>query len=96
MDITTIAVFIGGGSVVATLVTAIFKKAFAKVSAKYGAIVAQVLLLVVSVAISFLVFGAQFVPAEILAAAGAIFAGAMVIYEVFYKAIYQQTIKGKK
>ena len=35
MDTTTLVAFIGGGSLVATLLTQIFKKAFVKVQAKY-------------------------------------------------------------
>jgi hypothetical protein len=51
-------------------------------------------LLVVSLLVAFALFGAGFLPQWFLATTAAIFAGAVTIYEVLYKAVYLGAIKG--
>ena len=93
MDITSFAVFLAGGSLVASLLTQVLKKAFAKISKRWGALASQCVLLAASVLVAFVVFGSQYIPAQWLMIAGAIFSISMVLYEVLYKAVYQKAIK---
>ena len=86
--------FLLGSSLVALLLVQVLKELFTKVSARWGALIAQVLLLVVSIVVAGIgiLFG-QLSP-RVLETVIAVFGSAMVMYEVFYKAIYQKAILG--
>lgn len=88
MDIVSIATFLTGGSVVATLLTGMVKQVFATVDKKYGSMATQGVLLVVSIIVALLMAGLKLLPSEWLATAGGIFAGGIAIYEVGYKTIW--------
>ena len=90
-----ILTFLAGGSLVASLVTQILKKAFDGISNKYGALASQATLLVVSLAISGLLTASALLPEAWLLMAGAIFMGAVTIYEVLYKAVWKDLMGNK-
>lgn len=94
MDITVLVTFLTGGSLVASLVVASLKKLLKDVSDRWGALATQILLFVVCLLVASIAWSFKFVPANILGSASMIFAGAMVLYEVGYKAIWQSAIKG--
>jgi len=86
--------FLLGGSVVAVLAVQILKDLYGKVSQRWGSLIAQLSLLIVSFAVAGIGAAFQFLPPQIIETTGIIFASAMAIYEVLYKALYQQAIKG--
>ena len=96
MDITLIVEFITGGSLIASLLVGLLKSSLEGINQRYGALATQGILLAVSLVVALGLFGVGFLPQWFLATTGAIFAGAITIYEVLYKALYQQTIKGGK
>jgi len=94
MDITSFLAFITGGSVVATLLMSVFKKAIADISVRWGSLITQVALFVLCILIALVMWAFQFVPANILVTASLIFSGAITLYEVFYKAFFQEGVMG--
>ena len=92
MDITTLAI----PSVVVVLLVQILKDLVGKVSARWGALAAQLTLLAVSLVVAGFLGFFQLLPATYINGVIAIFASAMVVYEVAYKAIYLDAIKGGK
>lgn len=95
MDITSLVMFFGGGSLVAALVTGILKKVLGGVSDRYGSLASQVVLFVVSLAIASLMTASALLPHQVVLITVGIFLTAMGIYEVLYKAVWQQAIQGK-
>jgi hypothetical protein len=95
MDTSLIIAFLTGGSLVASLMMGLIKTAYTDISARYGALITQVILFFVCLVIAAIAWSFQFVPTPILVTAGAIFSGAIVFYEVVYKAIFQQAIMNK-
>jgi len=80
MDIVT---FIGGGSVIAILLTQLLKKWFDEnINKKYSDITAQAFLLLVSVVIASIAYCVNFLPENVLIVAGVIFGAGMGIYDV--------------
>ena len=96
MDVTLIVGFLTGGSLVASLLVSLLKSALSGISARWGSLATQGVLLVTSLIVAFGLFAVGFLPQYYLEVTGAIFAGAIAIYEVLYKAIYQQAIKGQQ
>jgi len=96
MDTITLLTFLGGGSLAATLIIQLAKKLWADVETRYGSLVTQLALLIVSAVIAVAMWYMQFLPANFVENAGIIFAGAITLYDVFYKAIVQQALMGKK
>jgi len=83
MDITTLGVFLGGGSVVAILLTQLLKKWFDKnINEKYSDITAQGFLLLVSIVIAGIAYFVNFLPENIIIVGGVIFGAGMGIYDV--------------
>lgn len=95
MEIANLITFIGGGSLVAMLLTQLLKKALATVNDRYGALATQVVLFAVAGIIAGVVKASALLPTAWVTTAGAIFLGAMAIYEVLYKAVWLGAIKGK-
>ena len=96
MNVTLVLEFITGGSLIASLLVGGLKSALNGISARWGALATQGVLLVVSLLVAFGLFGVGFLPQWFLATTAAIFAGAIAIYEVLYKAVYLGAIKGGK
>lgn len=94
MDTLTLIAFLGGGSLVASLIVQLLKKFLAGISKKWGALATQVVLLLVSLAIAGVLTASTLLPESWLMVGGAIFAGAITLYEVLYKAVVQKAIKG--
>lgn len=92
---TSLVAFLTGGSVVASVILSSLKKLWSSVSDRYGSLATQLGLLVVCVAVSGIAWIFQFLPMNIVVASGSIFAGSMLLYEVVYKALFQQAIMGK-
>lgn len=92
----TIAVitFLGGGSLVASLIVQILKKALTGIADRWGALVTQAVLLGVSLLIAGLLTASTLFPESWLMTAGLIFTGAIALYEVLYKAVWNNLIKG--
>ncbi len=87
--------FLLGGSVLAVLLVQILKDVLGKVSNRYGALISQITLLIVAFGIAGVGVLLQLLPPDVLTATGTIFVSAMACYEVLYKSIYQQVIKGQ-
>lgn len=94
-NVLSLVAFLGGGSLVASLAIGSFKKLWQDVEARWGALVTQIALLVVCILISGVAWAFQFLPTNIMAASAEMFAGAIVLYEVGYKAIWQNAISNK-
>jgi hypothetical protein len=88
--------FLLGSSVIAVLCVQVLKDLLGKVENRWGSLISQLTLLVVSFGIAG--FGVLFnrLPPEIINTTVLIFASAMAIYEVCFKALYQKAIKGIK
>jgi len=95
MDIQVFLEFVAGGSLLASLLTGALKQALEGISKRYGRLATLLLLFLVSAFISTTIWGFKFLPADIVATAGAIFIGANAIYQLFYKAIWQEAVRGK-
>ena len=83
-------------SVVVILAVQILKELYGKVSARWGALIAQISLLCVSFLVAGIGAMLGKLPPEIYQTTLTIFASGMVVYEVFYKAIYIDAIRGGK
>lgn len=92
MDISTLVI----PSVVVILAVQILKDIYGKVSARWGALIAQIALLCVSFMVAGIGAMIGTLPPEMYQTTLTIFSSGMVIYEVFYKAIYKGAIKGGK
>ncbi len=95
MDFNSFVMFITGGSLLAALATGVLKQVLKNVNDRWGSLMTQILLFVVSVVIAILFTASSLLPTVWLVTAGSIFAGAMIIYEVLYKALWQQAVQGK-
>jgi len=88
--------FIGGGSILASLVIGVFKKIIKEhISSRFGDLGIVAFLAVISLIISLVYWGWTFLPAEVIATAIMIMSGAVSIFNVLYQIIYQKAIKGK-
>jgi hypothetical protein len=94
LDLATISQLAGAG-LVATLLVSVLKNAYKGLSDRYGALISQVVLLIVSVLIALAGAYIKLLPANVLEFALGVFASAMALYEIAYKAIFEQAIKGK-
>lgn len=88
--------FLLGTSVVAVLIVQVLKDIFGKVSDRWGALMAQLSLLAVSFGLAGIGVLVGKLPPHIIATTLAVFAGAISIYEVFWKMLYQDVVKGGK
>ncbi|MFA5652273.1 MAG: hypothetical protein WC933_02825 [Candidatus Paceibacterota bacterium] len=86
--------FLLSGSVVAVLLVQVLKDLFGIVSKRWGALLAQFTLLVISFGIAGVGVLFQKLPPEIIESTFAVFASAMVVYETIWKAIWKDAIKG--
>ena len=88
--------FIGGSSVIAVFLLNLLKKWIkSTISARWGDLGVQAVLLIISfdfVGIGLLL---KLLPPEGLAMIGAIYGGAIVIYQVLIKSVYQKAIRNK-
>ena len=92
-NINSIIAFIGGSSVVASLLIQWLKGYIKKVIIpRWGDVGVLAILLVISGIISGISYAWQWIPMNITLAIVAIFTGAIVIYQVLYKAIIQKLI----
>lgn len=89
MNTLTLLSFIGGGSLVASLLLQSLKGVLDQVESKWGDLVKQIVLFVISLAVAGVLTASTLLPESWLMVTGAIFAGSVSIYEVFYKAIYK-------
>ncbi len=95
METLQLVTFLGSGSLAAMLIIQVAKKLWKDVQDRFGSLVTQIALLIVSAVIAVAMWYAQFLPAEFLTNTAIIFATAITLYEVFYKAIVQQALLGK-
>lgn len=93
-NITSLIAFITGGSLVASVIVNSLKKLWEDVSSRYGSLVTQIALAAVCILISAIAWAFQFLPVNIIAASASVFAGSIVLYEVVYKAVINQAIRG--
>jgi len=83
MDITMLASFIGGSSVIAMLLVQGLKTIFDKyINEKYNGIIAQGILLLISIIIAGIAYCVNFLPEYVLAVGGVIFGLGMGVYDV--------------
>jgi len=95
MDTLQLITFLGGGSLVASLIVGGTKRFLGGVENKYGRLTTQFLLLVVVVLVSGILWAFQYLPADILTTVYLIFSGAITLYEVAYRAIWKEAIRGE-
>jgi len=91
MDITTLA----GAGLVASLLVQLAKLLLGKIDGKWGATVTQVVLLFASFCVAGIGVALKLLPPEIIETTIGVAVSGMAIYEICYKAIYQNLIKGK-
>ena len=94
MDTLTIVTFLAGGSLVASLLVQLLKQGLSSISERWGALVTQAVLLVISLIIAGLLTASSLLPEAWLTTAGIVFMGAVTLYEVLYKAVWNNLIKG--
>ena len=84
--------FISGGSLVAFFLIEVIKKSIKKwIVPRWGDLGVQLSLLVISVALALIYFVWQnLIPQSIVVIAGSIFSGAILIYQVLWKAVIQK------
>jgi uncharacterized membrane protein len=88
--------FLGGGSLLASLVIGSLKEFIKKnIAPRYGDLGVNIALFVIALIISFVYWGMKFLPTEVISTATIILAGAIAIYEVLFKAILNKAIKGQ-
>ena len=95
LDIVSLVTWLGGASVVATLIMGVLKALLEKVPERFGALAKLVLLFVISLVVSAGVIAMNLLPDHIIVVSTAVMSGAIGLYEFFYKALYQQAIAGK-
>lgn len=96
MDTTSLMVFLGGSSLVATLLVGWLKDSLKDLNDRWGAVATQLLLLAVCVVLSALAWVWQFLPMNFVLAVGSIFTGATMLYTVLYKAVWKSAVLGRK
>ena len=93
MDIVT---FLGGSSVVAFLLIGYLKKYIKKfILPRFGDLGVCLILLLISFILASLGYVYEILPSDLTLIIGQIFAGAILIYQVLYKAIYRKALLGK-
>jgi len=91
MDITTIA----GGAIVASLLVQVVKVIGGKIEGRWGSLVSQVVLLLASFFVAGVGAAIKLLPPEILNTTITIAVSGMAVYEVVWKAIYKEGIRGE-
>lgn len=90
-----ITLYLGGSTILATLLVGLLKKYIKDfIMPRWGDFGVLAVLLVIAFILSMLGYGWGFLPSDITGAIGTIFAGAIVIYQVLYKAIFQKVVLG--
>ena len=91
-----LALFLGGSSLIAAIVIGLLKKLIKEwVAPRFGDAGVLITLLAVSFILALGCWGWKFIPADVLATMGIIFGGAITIYQVLVKAIWNKAILGK-
>lgn len=96
MDTMQLVLFLGSGSLLATLILGSLKRLLKDVADRWGSLATQILLFVICLLIALGAWAFQFLPANIMAVIYLTFSGAITLYEVFYKAIYQNLLLGNE
>lgn len=84
-----------GTGLVSSLFLQAFKQLLNKVSARYGSLATQILLLVISFVVALGAIAFNLLPQNIVEATLATFASAIAVYEILWKALFQQAIAGR-
>lgn len=95
MNIEPLVLFVGGGSLAASVLLGAMKSALNAVPERYGPLAKQLVLLVICVAIASIMAVSPLLPEVVLKYAWLIFTGAVALYEVFVKAVWQKAVKNK-
>lgn len=89
MDTTTLVGFITGGSLVSSLILQSLKGVLSQIDSKWGSLITQIALFVICLAVAGVMTASTLLPQSWLLVTGAIFMGAVTLYEVLYKAIFK-------
>lgn len=89
MDTTILVGFITGGSLVASLVLQSLKGVLNQVESKWGSLITQIVLFFICLAVAGVMTASTLLPQSWLLVTGGVFAGAITLYEVLYKAIWK-------
>lgn len=82
--------------IIVSVVVGLLKKVITDyISPRFGSLGVQLFVLLVSFAVAGFGAGLSLLPAEILSTTALIFASAISVYEVVWKALFEETIKGK-
>ena len=96
MEVIDIISWIGGGSVVASILIAWLKKYIKEyIEPRFGDLGIVILLGIISILFSLAYWGWQFIPTEILVTASIIAGWAMLIYQALWKALFQKAFLGR-
>ena len=91
-----IALYLGGSTILATLLISLLKKYIKDfIIPRFGDLGVLAVLFALALLLSVLGYGWGFLPSDITGAIGTIFAGALVIYNVLVKAVWNKAIKGE-
>lgn len=88
--------FVAGSSIVAFLLVGVIKKFIKEsIEPRFSDLVLQIILLAISGLIAFIGYILNFIPKEIWNIAWNVGKDAIIVYQVFYKAILNKAILGK-
>lgn len=89
-------IFIAGGSIVAYILIELIKGFIKKyIAPRFGDLGVNIALFIISLLFALFYWGGQFIPKEILSTAGLIFSGAITIYQVLFKSVWNKAIMGE-
>ena len=91
MDLTTLA----GAGLVASLLVQLAKIIVGKIEGRWGAVATQVILLCASFCVAGIGTALKLLPPQIIQTTLSVLVSGMAIYEIGYKAIYQNLLQGK-
>ncbi len=95
MDTLTLVSGLFGSGAAAMLLVQVVKQFLGSISDRYGTLVTQIVLLVVSFGVAAGAMALNLLPHDTLVAVGGVFASAMAIYEILWKGLIQQAVMGK-
>lgn len=95
MDSVQLITTILGGGTFSMFIVQFLKEDLTWIKGRYGSLAMQGVLLGVSFCIALLAILINLLPSNVLLMTSGIFVSAMTIYEILYKALWQETISGK-
>lgn len=95
METLTLVSSLFGAGAGAMVLVQLVKKLLGKIEGKYGTLITQAVLLAASFGVALLGVAFKLLPQDIVIAVAGVFGSAMAVYEVLWKGLCQQAIKGE-